>query len=706
MDTSEHVNVVLEESHAKELALLKKNKSVVIGEKTYTYWQCFANALTWQNADTWYHRGLALANSGDDVGYHDETGTYTREQCFAKVLTFQHTDAWFKLCFALAADDDERGAIVGGKTYSSEQCFAEARRPTFRNAEVWYDLGLSLADGDPGHVVVVGEKTYTREQCFAQTIALDGEHAEAWYNLGLAAGDRGKNVVVRPKFGREKEYTRGQCFANAVTFAPQHAEAWYNLGLVLADGGDVVVGGETYTRRECFVKAVTFNPQHTQAWYNLGLLALADGGGGVDVGEKTYTRRECFAKILTFDDQHSGAWYGLGLLDGGVVGGQVNTRQQCFVKALALNPQHAEAWYHIGLGLADGADISMDLVGGGGTYTRRNCFVKALTFDDQHAEAWYNLGLLSEDGGTDGAEEVNGQQYTREQCFKKAVRFNPRHADAWYNLGLAKWKFASRNESKVLGLVPARELHPKMEHSLKECFIEALTADPQHAGAWYNLGLLLYGWFSWSTVDIGEKTYTREQCFVQAVAFNDQHAEAWYNWEVQSGDGSKILHHVKLIGYSCLFLCRFAERMLCVRQADRLPPLQIVVSLRAPPFPLIWLCDFCKLKQAIFANSNIIPQLCDRCFCCHCSAVFLECAESFGIPHAYNGTSQAFSIIFNVPRGIICLSTCLSKTKTARRRSDSVQVRNGNSVSSDPSRVPCKGGEKRQRRTKAGSRSS
>ena len=117
--------------------------------------------------------------------------------------------------------------------------------------------------------------------------------------------------------------------------------------------------------------------------------------------------------------------------------------------------------------------------------------------------------------------QVGSQCFTKQQCYVQAVTLNPQDVDAWKDLG----RSLRSGDSVQVG---------SQYFTNQQCFVQALTFSPKDADAWKHLGRSLR---SGEAAQVGSQCFTKQQCYVQALTLNPKDADAWNNLGAALGVG-------------------------------------------------------------------------------------------------------------------------------------------------------------------------
>eukprot|EP00747_Dinoflagellata_sp_TGD_P028893 gnl/TRDRNA2_/TRDRNA2_133550_c0_seq4.p1 gnl/TRDRNA2_/TRDRNA2_133550_c0~~gnl/TRDRNA2_/TRDRNA2_133550_c0_seq4.p1 ORF type:complete len:352 (-),score=42.86 gnl/TRDRNA2_/TRDRNA2_133550_c0_seq4:505-1560(-) len=130
----------------------------------------------------------------------------------------------------------------------------------------------------------------------------------------------------------------------------------------------------------------------------------------------------------------------------------------------------------------------------------------ALTVDARaYAMHWLSVGVRS------GGRSLDGSSCSQKECFENALAADPKFDKAWINLGVVGG-----------GTVDGQQC------SQTECFAKAISLEPKNAQAWFNLGIIGGG-----VVD--GKQCTQLTCFEQGLALDPKSATAWYSLGILGG---------------------------------------------------------------------------------------------------------------------------------------------------------------------------
>jgi tetratricopeptide (TPR) repeat protein len=138
-----------------------------------------------------------------------------------------------------------------------------------------------------------------------------------------------------------------------------------------------------------------------------------------------------------------------------------------------------------------------------------------------------------ENNNEQGVVEVKGKKYTKRDCYIKALTLNPQMHAVWYNLGVELGQDLDRDKITVDG----------KEYNRLDCLIRSVEVQPKASLSWYNLGTMITDYperfgKDASVIVKGQKV-SQTQCYANALNNDNRIANGWNNL------GTSIPHHGK-----------------------------------------------------------------------------------------------------------------------------------------------------------------
>ncbi len=219
-----------------------------------------------------------------------------------------------------------------------------------------------------------------------------------------------------------------------------------------------------------------------------------------------------------------------------------------FSKIFNESQTNPYAWNNLGFTFSEGAtvdnlledfpaNLKKEMQGKDQASLKAFCYGKAIIHQTDHATAWNNLGTSFSQGATvedlpeDFPKELKEAMKGRNKaslrvfCYGQAIIHQPDHAGAWYNLGVTFSQGATVDDLPEDFPADLKTgMQEKDQASLKAfCYGKAIIHQTDHATAWHNLG---FAFSNGATVDdLPDGFFTS---FVKTLAAHNEDAKNWF----------------------------------------------------------------------------------------------------------------------------------------------------------------------------------
>ena len=313
----------------------------------------------------------------------------------------------------------------------------------------------------------------------------------------------------------KRQFNKEDLYRKAIHARPS-SSAFNDLGCLLPRDGEVtLLNGETMSKAQMFKRSIALNPQNSHAWSNLAHDLSIGGFTTLEDGEMV-TKTELYKHVIKLKPAQAAAY--ANLADALPLRGCVTldderfTREQLYVKAISLKP---DSRYYSSLAkiLPKHATV---LLSPGHPASVTELLIKALQCGPKERDRgtlYYKLGCAASRDVT-----IDGCTLSQKELFLRAISADPNNADAYNNLG---WMLPSE------GGVTLADGSTMTKSAL---YKRAISLKPSHSLALNNLGWTLAKSGPDATTTLEDGTIaTAIELYKRAIFFKPRNASAYAN---------------------------------------------------------------------------------------------------------------------------------------------------------------------------------